>query len=164
MPTTKPGVLVHKLSGNDVDRFTEVIRLFEKVFEMENFSMPDAKHRQRLLNRNDFFVFVALLKGKIVGGLTVYVLEQYYSEKPLAYIYDLAVDTQHQRQGIGNKLIAEVNLYCTEHGFEEVFVQADKVDDYALDFYRTTQPTAEEQVVHFYYTLGQTNNTFPDNP
>jgi aminoglycoside 3-N-acetyltransferase I len=45
--------------------------------------------------------------------------------------------------------------YCRERGYEEVFVQADKVDDYAIDFYRATPITAEEEVVHFYYSLGK---------
>jgi aminoglycoside 3-N-acetyltransferase I len=40
-------------------------------------------------------------------------------------------------------------------GFEEVFVQADEADDYALDFYRTTKPTNEEKVRHFYYSLSK---------
>lgn len=35
---------------------------------------------------------------------------------------------------------------------EEVFVQADEADDYALDFYHSTG-AAEEKVVHFYYPL-----------
>jgi aminoglycoside 3-N-acetyltransferase I len=38
-------------------------------------------------------------------------------------------------------------------GFEEVFVQADKIDTNAVDFYRSTKPTEEEQVLHFYYRL-----------
>jgi aminoglycoside 3-N-acetyltransferase I len=60
---------------------------------------------------------------------------------------------EYQRQGIGKSLVAFTNQYCRERGYEEVFVQADKADDYAIDFYRLTQPTAEEQVVHFYYKL-----------
>nr|5F46_A Chain A, aminoglycoside acetyltransferase meta-AAC0020 [uncultured bacterium]5F46_B Chain B, aminoglycoside acetyltransferase meta-AAC0020 [uncultured bacterium]5F47_A Chain A, aminoglycoside acetyltransferase meta-AAC0020 [uncultured bacterium]5F47_B Chain B, aminoglycoside acetyltransferase meta-AAC0020 [uncultured bacterium]5F48_A Chain A, aminoglycoside acetyltransferase meta-AAC0020 [uncultured bacterium]5F48_B Chain B, aminoglycoside acetyltransferase meta-AAC0020 [uncultured bacteriu len=144
---------IERLAENDLPKFIQLIRLFEAVFEMKNFSIPDSEHLQKLLNQNNFYVFVALLENKIVGGLTSYVLEQYYSEKPLAYIYDLAVDTNWQRQGIGKKLITATNQFYTEKGFEEVFVQADKVDDYALDFYRSTKPTAEEQVVHFYYTL-----------
>nr|5U08_A Chain A, aminoglycoside acetyltransferase meta-AAC0020 [uncultured bacterium]5U08_B Chain B, aminoglycoside acetyltransferase meta-AAC0020 [uncultured bacterium]5U08_C Chain C, aminoglycoside acetyltransferase meta-AAC0020 [uncultured bacterium]5U08_D Chain D, aminoglycoside acetyltransferase meta-AAC0020 [uncultured bacterium] len=144
---------IERLAENDLPKFIQLIRLFEAVFEMKNFSIPDSEHLQKLLNQNNFYVFVALLENKIVGGLTSYVLEQYYSEKPLAYIYDLAVDTNWQRQGIGKKLITATNQFYTEKGFEEVFVQADKVDDYALDFARSTKPTAEEQVVHFYYTL-----------
>jgi len=88
-----------------------------------------------------------------VGGLTGYRLDPYYSEKPLAYIYDLAVKKERQRQGIGKKLIEEVTQYFANEGFEEVFVQADKEDDYALDFYRSTVPTEEEDVSHFYYRI-----------
>ncbi len=157
MSTANTTVSIKILNEHDPEIFKEVIRLFEDVFEMKDFSMPGSTHLQSLLGKSDFFVFAALLNGKVVGGLTAYVLDQYYAEKPLAYIFDLAVDTRHQRQGIGRKLINEMNHYCQEKGFEEVFVQADKVDDYAIDFYRSTKPTEEEQVVHFYYTLDKKN-------
>ena len=146
-------VIIRKLDKKDLTELIELIKLFEVVFEMKDFSMPDTKHLQRLLHRDDFVVFVAKKDGKIVGGLTTYVLEQYYSEKPLAYIFDLAVDNALQRQGIGKKLIAATNKFYRERGFEEVFVQADKVDQYAIDFYRKTRPSREEDVSHFYYTL-----------
>ena len=85
--------------------------------------------------------------------MAVYLLDQYYSAKPLAYIYDLAVMKEFQRQGIGRMLIENLRNYCKEKGFDKVFVQADKVDEYALDFYRSTNPTCEEDVIHFYYSL-----------
>lgn len=144
---------ITKLSPGDLERFVELVRLFEDVFEMQNFRIPANDHLQKLLAKDDFFVFVAILDHKVVGGLTAYTMEQYYSEKPLAYLYDLAVDTRFQRRGIGRQLIAALNEFCARKGFEEVFVQADKVDEYAIDFYRSTRPTNEEQVVHFYYTL-----------
>jgi aminoglycoside 3-N-acetyltransferase I len=144
---------IKKLTHQDIDEFIALIRVFEEVFEMENFVMPHQEHLRKVLLKPDFIVFVAIMDDQVIGGLTTYVLEQYYAEKPLAYIYDLAVKANYQRQGIGKQLIAGVTNYCREKGFEEVFVQADKVDDYALDFYRSTGVTAEEQVVHFYYTL-----------
>jgi aminoglycoside 3-N-acetyltransferase I len=144
---------IKKLNGQNIDEFVDLIRVFEDVFEMENFSIPNKEHLKNVLTKPGFIVFVATIESQIVGGLTAYTLEQYYSEKPLAYIYDLAVKTKYQRQGIGKKLISEMIKYCRERGFEEVFVQADKVDDYAIDFYRSTPITAEEQVVHFYYSL-----------
>jgi aminoglycoside 3-N-acetyltransferase I len=63
------------------------------------------------------------------------------------------VKVDFQRMGIGRKLVDAVRSTCRELGYEEVFVQADEPDDYALDFYRLTGPTAEERVRHFYYTL-----------
>ena len=148
-PTTE----IKILARNDIGEFTELVKVFEDVFEMENFICPPLSHLKNLLNKPGFFAMVAKKDGKVIGGLTVYVLDQYYSVKPLAYIYDLAVLAKYQRQGIGKELIATLNTWCAEQGFEEVFVQADKVDDYAIDFYRKTKPTDEEQVVHFYYTL-----------
>lgn len=142
---------IERLLPNDLAKFKELILVFEDVFEMENFKLPHDNHLQRLLNKDTFFAVVAKINDKVIGGLTIYVLDQYYSEKPLAYIYDLAVLTTHQRKGVGNQLIKFTNNFCIQNGFEEVFVQADKVDEYAIDFYRSTQPTNEEQVVHFYY-------------
>lgn len=148
-------IKIERLKKGDLAKFIELVRLFEVVFEMKDFSIPDSKYLNGVLNRNDFFVFVAIFEGKVVGGLTTYVLMQYYSKKPLAYIYDLAVDTNHQRQGIGKKLISATNEFYKKKGFEEVFVQADKVDEYAIDFYRSTKPAEEEQVVHFSYSLNK---------
>lgn len=146
---------IKKLAHKDIDKFKELISVFEDVFEMQNFSMPNNEHLLKVLSDPDFFVFVAIHKDHVIAGLTAYTLHQYYSEKPLAYIYDLAVKKAHQRQGIGKKLIAAVYTYCKENGFEEVFVQADKEEEYALDFYRSTQPTEEEEVVHFCYALNK---------
>ncbi|MBB5437978.1 ribosomal protein S18 acetylase RimI-like enzyme [Pedobacter sp. AK017] len=136
----------------DVAHFDALIRLFEEVFEMKDFVMPPADHLERLLARDDFFVFVVLRDGEVIGGLTSYTLRQYYSTSPLVYIYDLAVATAYQRKGIGKMLIAAIQNYCKNIGVEEVFVQADVADDYALDFYRSTGATGED-VVHFYYPL-----------
>ncbi len=147
-------ITIRRLNKEDIAEFIELVKLFEDVFEMEDFSIPTTEHLQQLLNRDEFAAFVALSdENKIIGGLTTYVLEQYYSEKPLAYIFDLAVDKNLQRQGIGKRLIAETNKFYKNKGFEEVFVQADKVDDYAIEFYRKTDPSEEEDVSHFYYKL-----------
>ena len=145
-------VTIEKLDRNDDDKFEALIRLFEVVFEMESFKMPNNGHLGQLLAKDDFFVFVALVDGQVVGGLTAYTLQQYYSTRPLVYVYDLAVDTRLQRQGIGKLLMAGITDYCKGIGVEEVFVQADLVDTHAVEFYHSTGAIAEE-VIHFYYPL-----------
>jgi aminoglycoside 3-N-acetyltransferase I len=141
------------LKSDNIKEFVDLILVFEIVFEMKNFNLPSEQHLQKLLDQESFCVVTAKTNDQVIGGLTAYVLDQYYSEKPLAYIYDLAVLTSYQRKGVGQKLIAFTNQYFKEKGFEEVFVQADEVDDYALDFYRLTNPSEEEKVRHFYYSL-----------
>lgn len=145
-------VKVRILDKKDLDKFLALIRVFEEVFEMKDFQMPGEKYLQALLAKDGFFVVVALLEAKVVGGLTAYTLQQYYSERPLVYIYDLAVRSHYQRQGIGKLLIEEITAFCRGMGMEEVFVQADQVDQHAIEFYQATGGIAE-QVVHFYYPL-----------
>ncbi|MEM7549787.1 MAG: GNAT family N-acetyltransferase [Bacteroidota bacterium] len=144
---------VKKLGANDIKEFLELICVFEDVFEMEDFEMPSQDHLKRLLSKSSFMVFVAKVENEVVGGLMAYVLDQYYSEKPRAYIYDLAVLSNYQRQGIGKKLIAGINGYCNENGFEEVYVQADQVDDHAISFYHSTPFDVKEDVAQFSYFM-----------
>lgn len=139
---------IKKLAHNDIDSFIEVIRLFEDVFEMKNFEIPPREHLQMVLQKPDFIV-IAATEGKIVvGGLTAYVLEQYYSSKKLGYIFDLAVRNDKQRRGFGRSLVEKMITHSKENGFDEVFVQADKVDVHALKFYRALGGV-EEDVSHF---------------
>lgn len=147
-------VKVEILEESDLEKFVALIGVFEAVFEMKEFRIPDRAHLQALLSdRANFHVAVALMDNVVVGGLTAYTLRQYYSPRPLVYIYDLAVESELQRQGVGRRLIDYVRSHFSGLGFEEVFVQADRVDAYAVDFYRKTKPTAEEDVLHFYYSL-----------
>jgi aminoglycoside 3-N-acetyltransferase I len=147
-------IRIQKLGENDIREFTGLIRLFERVFEMKDFVIPEDRYLKHLLGQSTFLAFTANLEGEVIGGITAYILPQYYSEKPLVYIYDLAVKVDMQRKGIGKALISSIINYCKEMGMEEVFVQADEVDDYALDFYRSTG-AIEEKVRHYYYPLTQ---------
>ncbi|HXS36518.1 MAG TPA: GNAT family N-acetyltransferase [Flavipsychrobacter sp.] len=139
------------LTSQDIEDFSDLIDLFENVFEMKDFTKPDNKYLQGILAKPGFFALIAKIGNKVVGGLTVYVLDQYYSKKPLAYIYDVAIATEHQRQGIGKALIKYLIDFCREKGFEEAYVQADRVDDHAIEFYRSTKISSEGEVVQFSY-------------
>lgn len=144
---------IELLSGDDSDKMLQLLSVFEMTFNMENFKPPSHTYIKQLLLKDNFLAVVAIIEGRVIGGLTIYTLEQYYSEKPLAYIFDLAVLPEFQRGRIGTRLIRFTIDFLAQKGFEEVFVQADKIDDYALKFYRSTGPTDEEDVIHFYYRL-----------
>ncbi len=145
-------IVILKLTGKDLDKFIQLIKLFETVFEIEDLHMPDNEYLRTQLFKTDFLVFVASAGNKVVGGLTAYTLNQYYSKTPQVYIYDLAVKSTMQRKGIGKLLISAIRDYCRNIGVGEIFVQADKVDDHAIDFYRSTGGT-EQEVIHFNYLL-----------
>ena len=145
-------IQIQKLKHTDIDKFTDLIRVFEEVFEMTNFTIPAETYLMQLLAKEDFFVFVALSDNKVVGGLTAYTLQQYYSVSPLVFIYNIAIKIEVQRQRVGKLLISNLASYCKDNGYEEMFVLADEVDDHAIEFYRSTGAT-EGRVVNFNYPL-----------
>ncbi len=145
-------ITIKQLTVGDNAEFVQMLRLFENVFEMQDFQMPGEDYLTSLLVRKDFIVFIAQHESTIVGGLTAHVLPSYYFESSEVYIYDLAVETTFQRKGIGKKLLLAVTEYCRLHSCKEFFVQADEPDTHALEFYRSTGGTAEK-VVHFNYKV-----------
>lgn len=146
-------VTIKMLTSHDVEDLANLIDLFAKVFEMKNFVPPPLTHLSGLPEKPYFFAFAALDENKLIGGLTGYFLDAYYDRKPYAYIFDLAVLPAWQRKGIGSRLVDATIAYAREKNCQEVFVQADRVDDHAVAFYRKTRPTTEEDVIHFYYSL-----------
>lgn len=145
--------MVYKQLGSiDLPYLKALICIYEEVFEMENFTLPSDSYLQTLLQREGLLFFVATLEGNVVGGLTAHVLPSVYFESSEVYIYDLGVKTSYQRKGIGRKLMASLSDYCKAQGYKEVFVQADLVDQHAMDFYQATGGQAE-RVVHYSYSL-----------
>lgn len=141
-----------KLDSTQLDKFMELIKLFEVVFEMKNFSKLNQEHLQQFLSRPGFIAYVVEKDDRIIGGLTAYLLDQYYSDKPVAFIYDIAVKEEYQRQGVGKKLISHLSEYCKSLEIEEMFVLAEVEDEHAIDFYRATM-AQESNVVNFNYYL-----------
>lgn len=146
-------IQIKKLASDDIEEFSDLIKVFEEVFEWNNFVFPSNLHLQKVLRNPSFMVFVAKKDEKIIGGLTTHILDRYDSEKPSAYIYDIAVLTDFQRQAIGKLLISTLNDYCKNNGFSEMFVQAETEDTQAVNFYRTTPMSSELQATHFTYSL-----------
>lgn len=145
-------VHIKKLGPEETDQFAALINVFEEVFDMENLLAPDPEYLENLLRKESFMAYVATFGDRIIGGLTAYVLPSYYFQSSEVYIYDLAVDTPFQRKGTGRKLIEAIKTDCKALGLREVFIQADGIDQHALDFYHATGGKSAE-VVHFSYPL-----------
>lgn len=143
---------IKKLTIHNTKRFVELLLVFKEVFDNDR-ELPDQDYLAKLLSNPDFFVFVAIDKGIVIAGVTIYVLHQYYSEKPLAYIYDVGVSQNYQGQGIGKSLISHICNYCKENGFEDAYVEAESDDIEAINFYRKTNFTGELKAIHFTYSF-----------
>lgn len=149
---------ISTLTPDAPEELANLIEVFKEVFGTDYDSPATSDHLRKILSKDSFYAIVAREEEKIVGGLTVHILDQYYSNKPIAYIYDLAVLVEYQRQGIGSSLIEFAKEHSRNLGCEEMFVQVEKVDFFALDFYRTTDVSEEDAVVHFTYYLKNGKN------
>jgi aminoglycoside 3-N-acetyltransferase I len=141
-----------KLQQNEVSAFKNLLEIFQHVFEIEA-PISDVSHLGCILANPDFLVFVVKHNDKVVGGLTLYVLQSYYGKKPVAYIYDVGISPEFQRKGFGKALIKAVCTYCKDNGFEEAFVEAEADDSNAVNFYRSTNSNVEMQAIHFTYAF-----------
>lgn len=146
---------IKKLRPDDSDDFIDLIKIFKEAFEQED-ELPDKEYLSNLLSYTHFLVFVVKTAQKVVGGLTVYILPQYYTTKPLAYIYDVAIAPGFQKKGLGKALIADVCKYCKQHGFDAAYVEAENEDKDAVNFYKRTAFSSEITARHFTYSFSDT--------
>ncbi len=91
----------------------------------------------QLLGRDEFWAVAAFAGDDIIGGVTAHTLPMTGTESSEIFIYDIAVRSDYQRNGIGRHLMAAVCEQAFQAGVEEVFVPADNDDAHALDFYRS---------------------------
>jgi aminoglycoside 3-N-acetyltransferase I len=146
---------ISRIQSNDINRFLELIELMNQVFEEPN-KVASAIQLKKLLKKPDFYSIVAIREDEIIGGLTAYELERYYTDKRELYIYDIAVKVDYHNQGIGKKLIAYLKKYATENNIESIFVQAHSEDEQAVKFYESTIGEGEK-VDFFNFEIKSTN-------
>jgi aminoglycoside 3-N-acetyltransferase I len=126
-----------RLKMPEVDLFQELVQLLNAVFEEGN-TVASKNQLKKLLSKSNFHAVAAIKGNKIVGGLTAYELERYYTDKSELYIYDIAIQAELQKQGIGKALINHLKEYATQNEIEAIFVQAYSEDKQAVKFYEST--------------------------
>lgn len=134
------------------EEFQGLLEVFREVFDWEESEFPDSSYFSNLLENRHFLVLVAKAEGKIIGGLTAYVLPSYQIKKSSIFIYDLGVATSFQRQGIGKKLLDRLLDYAKNHQIQDVFIDTELEDNEdALAFYRKTGFDSQVKVVQYTY-------------
>lgn len=124
-----------KLTIGDESSFSKLVLLFNNEFESPDLNYVNDKNIRSLIAKPDFICFVAFIGDEVVGGLTGYELLMYDQEGSSMYLYDLAVDKNYQRRGIGSNLVGELMEYCRSKDIKDIFVQADVEDQHAVEFY-----------------------------
>jgi aminoglycoside 3-N-acetyltransferase I len=109
---------------------------------------PTDDYLKGFLASGDHIVLAAMADEKVVGGLVAYCFPKFEQQRKEIYLYDLAVSSNHQRQGIGRQLMTELQKIAREIGAYVVFVQADEGDG-AIKFYQSLDPTESQRTRNF---------------
>lgn len=145
---------VSVLSPDEAGTLRAMLGLFGEAFEDRATyaqAQPDDAYLRGLLS-DPSFIAVAARAGegdaaRVVGALAAYVLRKFEQARSEIYLYDLAVDAAHRRQGIATALIEALKQVARERGAYVIFVQADRGDDPAIALY--TKLGVREDVLHF---------------
>ncbi len=148
---TKPdSIIIRQLAPGDTALFRALLAMFGRAFEEPSTytgAQPRTAYVKALLGGDQFIALVAMEGDAVVGGLAAYDLKKFEQERSEIYIYDLAVDAAHRRQGIGTSLILRLKHIAATRGGYVIFVQADLSDAPAIAFY--SKLGAREDVLHF---------------
>jgi len=108
---------IHVLGTGDVASMRAMLSMFGRVFgEVATYTarQPDDAYLERLLSSNTSIALAALFDGKVIGGIAAYVLPKFEQARSELYIYDLAVDEGHRRQGVATAMIGELQKLAAE--------------------------------------------------
>lgn len=141
---------IRVLGPDDVAALRATLAMFGAAFgEPDTYTaqQPDDAYLRHLLASDSFVAVAAFAAGQVVGGLAGYVLPKFEQARSEFYIYDLAVDERHRRQGVATALIGTLQQLAAQRGIYVIFVQADHGDDPAIALY--TKLGVREEVLHF---------------
>jgi len=143
---------IRHLTPNDLPLMDALLRTFGEAFnDVDTYTAkcPSENYLRQLLGGDSFIALVALKSGLVVGGLAAYELKKFEQERSEIYIYDLAVASEHRREGIATALIERLKEIAAHRKAYLVFVQADNAieDKPAIALY--TKLGRREDVLHF---------------
>jgi aminoglycoside 3-N-acetyltransferase I len=143
---------IRHLTPNDVPLMDALLRTFGEAFhDVETYTAnrPSDDYLRRLLGGDSFIALAAVKCGVVVGGIAAYELKKFEQERSEIYLYDLAVASEHRREGIATALIEKLQEIAARRSAYVIFVQADTgmEDEPAIALY--TKLGRREHVLHF---------------
>ena len=97
-------------------------------------------------------MIVALIEGKLAGGLTGYELPM-YKRQVKEILYEIAVKPEFRQKGVAKALIEQLKQICKEKGIEEMYVGTSTRNKAAMALYASTGGEQEPDIAWFVYQL-----------
>ena len=130
--------MIRRLNKNDLPLAKALIELWLKDDEVENPKLPPDKYLEKLLHKDDFYIFVAMEGDQVVGGLTAYEIPMFYREENEMFLFEIGVSREYRKQGIATALIKALKTTCLEKGIKIIFLGTSVDNEAALALYKAT--------------------------
>ncbi|MDD5182331.1 MAG: GNAT family N-acetyltransferase [Candidatus Nanoarchaeia archaeon] len=125
----------------------EIAKLMLKEFSKPPFN-ENASLKAVIKSLNFYFkvgkVYVAVIDKRIIG-IVVFKVEQYW-EGPVVIIEDLAIKEEFKKQGIGKKLMDNVEAYAKKNKIRAVYFKTNRKSP-AVKFYKKQGYKLKKEVV-----------------
>jgi len=98
----------------------------------------DGEQGRRFLKNPDNLLLVAWWQGHACGFLTAHRLQRFDHRRAEVLLYEVGVDEEFRRRGVGTALIAAVKRWAAEVGADEVWVLIETDNTAAQALYAAT--------------------------
>lgn len=143
---------IEVLDGRRVDALSALLDVFAEAFDdAEHYSSrrPARDYLARLIDSGWFIAVVAVVDGRVVGGIAAYVLHKFEQQRSEVYLYDLAVLEAFRRRGIATALINALKAEAIARGACAIYVQADTGPEDAAAIALYSKLGVGAEVLHF---------------
>jgi ribosomal protein S18 acetylase RimI-like enzyme len=120
------------------DFFQEYATHHDEFFQIDELHEKDiVDYFARSLNTEDCATFIAVLNGRIVGYITLFVRQHppFFKIAKYGAISGLMVHKDHRRQGIASRLLAEATAFFQQKGVKYFTVYTAVANHAAVKFY-----------------------------
>lgn len=152
---------IRQLGPDNLSTMEALSMMFGEAFaesDMYAANRPSRSYLKALLSGDSFIALAAVKQHTVVGGIAAYELKKYEAERSEIYLYDLAVDAAHRREGIATALIERLKQIATQRGAHTIFVQADTNAEDAPAIALYSKLGRPENVLHFDIAIRERND------
>ena len=92
--------IIKKLQPADVSQAQELIKIWQEDGFAAKATIPGNDYLHQLMAGGNFHVIVAVVNGRVVGGVTAYELTMFDKQEKEMFLYDIAVSREHRNKNI----------------------------------------------------------------
>jgi N-acetylglutamate synthase-like GNAT family acetyltransferase len=117
-----------------VEDAREIVALLTELGYPNPLSLVKAKIKILIRSKTDL-IYVAEIKGRIIAVVHLHIIELFHQPGRLGRVMALVVKSEHQRHGVGMRIMADLEVIAENHGCVRMEVTSRLHRDGAHSFY-----------------------------